>query len=156
MRPHFGHFTIHWSRSSFPVLIPPPSVGPDGDRPRAKNLAILSKHGLHAEISPHARRGNRAPSAPRDRSCGGRPLRCSLRAEPPVETARPRPRVGTRASERVRARTVPATSHLRPPGLPPSAASRTHRATRGTRGPENRTRERRSVGPSLASGLAPG
>src|SRR5207249_11595306 len=104
MRPHFGHFTIHWSRSSFPVLIPPPRAGLDGARPRAKNLAILFKHGLHAEISPRARRGNRAPSAPRDRSCGERPLRCSLRAEPPVETARPRPRGGTRASERVRER----------------------------------------------------
>src|SRR2546427_10361706 len=23
MRPHFGHFTIHWSRSSLPTLVPP-------------------------------------------------------------------------------------------------------------------------------------
>src|SRR5467141_2954020 len=36
MRPHFGHFTIHWSRSSFPVLIPPPIAGPMLPRTRRK------------------------------------------------------------------------------------------------------------------------
>src|SRR5712691_8850630 len=141
------------------ILFPRPdssaSRRADAATDASTNLDMLFKHGPLAEISRRATMGILAPSAPRDRSYGGRPPRCLPRAERPAETATPRPRDGTRVSERVRAMTVRATFPQKPPAFPPFAVSRRHRATRGIRGPGNRTRERSSGGPSRASGLGP-
>src|SRR3989449_1071494 len=45
MRPHFGHFTIHSSRSFFPILIPPRHLGQSRpNRRAAQRFAELFKH----------------------------------------------------------------------------------------------------------------